>query len=158
MGGYQKEVTAYTGGAGRLSFTFSGYGPCHNTEEVVAAIGYEADGDTANPSGSVFCAHGAGFLVDWDQVPEYMHLESCLETQKDRPDGIAGRPELPTEKVSGQADGAMGRSGKGMDRHGGSGCHPWNAPFYANRRGNSAGTKSGGRAWKNREKSYSVPW
>ena len=47
MGGYQKEVTAYTGGAGRLSFTFSGYGPCHNTEEVVAAIGYEADGDTA---------------------------------------------------------------------------------------------------------------
>ncbi len=91
MGGYQKEVTAYTGGAGRLSFTFSGYGPCHNTEEVVAAIGYDADGDTANPAGSVFCAHGAGFLVEWDQVPGYMHLESCLEPQKDMgPDGIAG--------------------------------------------------------------------
>ncbi|WP_320968037.1 translation factor GTPase family protein [Hungatella hathewayi] len=154
MGGYQKEVTAYTGGAGRLSFTFSGYGPCHNTEEVVAAIGYEADGDTANPSGSVFCAHGAGFLVDWDQVPEYMHLESCLETQKDRADGIAG-----AAGADGRKSQRTGARGDGTERE-----ETWigteevdailERTFYANRRGNSSGTKSG---WKNREKSYSVP-
>lgn len=78
MEGYQKEVTAYTGGAGRLSLTMAGYRQCHNQEEVMEQCGYDPDLDTANPSGSVFCAHGAGFLVDWDQVTDYMHLESVL--------------------------------------------------------------------------------
>ena len=159
MGGYQKEVTAYTGGAGRLSFTFSGYGPCHNTEEVVAAIGYDADGDTANPAGSVFCAHGAGFLVEWDQVPEYMHLESCLEPQKDMgPDGIAGLVGAAARK--GQAP--NGRNDEPESDREWIGTEEVDAilerTFYANRRGNSAGVKSG---WKNREKyrenSHSVP-
>ena len=159
MGGYQKEVTAYTGGAGRLSFTFSGYGPCHNTEEVVAAIGYDPDGDMANPAGSVFCAHGAGFLVEWDQVPEYMHLESCLEPQKDMgTDGIAGLAGAAARK--GQA--ANGRNDEPESDREWIGTEEVDAilerTFYANRRGNSSGVKSG---WKNREKyrenSRSVP-
>ena len=155
MGGYQKEVTAYTGGAGRLSFTFSGYGPCHNTEEVVAAIGYDPDGDTANPAGSVFCAHGAGFLVEWDQVPEYMHLESCLEPQKDMgADGLAGLAGAAARK--GQA--ANGRNDEPESDREWIGTEEVDAilerTFYANRRGNSSGAKSG---WKNREKSFRIP-
>lgn len=81
MDGYQQEVTAYTGGRGRLSCALKGYAPCHNEEEVIEAIGYDADSDTDNPSGSVFCAHGAGFVVNWDEVEDYMHLESCLPSE-----------------------------------------------------------------------------
>lgn len=76
--GYPKEVAAYTKGHGRLLCTWKGYKPCHNAEEVVERIGYEAERDTDNPAGSVFCAHGAGFYVEWDQVKDYMHVESCL--------------------------------------------------------------------------------
>ncbi len=72
---YQKEVTAYSHGSGRIFCTLDGYTPCHNTEEVVASRGYDSEEDLANPTGSVFCAHGAGFLVPWDQVEAYMHLE-----------------------------------------------------------------------------------
>ncbi|MCM1540715.1 MAG: TetM/TetW/TetO/TetS family tetracycline resistance ribosomal protection protein [Blautia sp.] len=75
-GDYQKEVSAYTRGHGRFSCVLKGYEPCHNTEEVLARIGYDPDGDLENPASSVFCAHGAGFLVDWQQVPEYAHVES----------------------------------------------------------------------------------
>ncbi|MDD3796382.1 MAG: NYN domain-containing protein, partial [Lachnospiraceae bacterium] len=73
---YQTEVTAYTRGSGHLFCTLKGYEPCHNGAEVIAAIGYEAEGDLENPTGSVFCAHGAGFVVPWDQVEDYMHLDS----------------------------------------------------------------------------------
>ena len=76
MRDYQKEVTAYTSGRGRLSCTLKGYYPCHNQEEVVEAVGYDPEADLENPTGSVFCAHGAGFVVNWDQVEEYMHVES----------------------------------------------------------------------------------
>ncbi len=72
---YQKEVTAYSHGSGHLSCTPAGYAPCHNTEEVLLERGYDPEEDLANPTGSVFCAHGAGFLVPWDQVEDYMHLE-----------------------------------------------------------------------------------
>ena len=78
---YQQEVTAYTKGTGQLYCTLKGYFPCHNTEEVLEKTGYDPLGDTENPSSSVFCAHGAGFLVEWDKVPDYMHLESCLTTR-----------------------------------------------------------------------------
>lgn len=78
LDGYQTEVTAYTGGLGQMICTLDGYGPCHNEEEIIAAAGYDPDADLANPSGSVFCAHGAGFVVNWDEVKDYMHLESCL--------------------------------------------------------------------------------
>lgn len=80
--GYQTEVTAYTGGRGRLSCTLNGYAPCHNSEEVMAAMGYDPEKDTENTADSVFCAHGAGFVVSWEQVPEYMHLESVLAPKK----------------------------------------------------------------------------
>ena len=79
LSGYQKDVIAYTGGRGRISLTLKGYDLCHNQEEVVAARGYDSELDLANPTGSVFCAHGAGFVVDWDEVEEYMHMERNLD-------------------------------------------------------------------------------
>lgn len=78
MGGYQSEVTAYTRGRGRLSCTLKGYQPCHNAEEVIEAAGYEPDADMENPTGSVFCAHGAGFVVNWDEVDTYAHIQTDL--------------------------------------------------------------------------------
>ena len=78
---YQKEVISYTKGYGRLSCVVHGYGPCHNAEEMIAQIGYDADQDVENPTGSVFCAHGAGLLVPWNQVKDHMHVESILHPQ-----------------------------------------------------------------------------
>ena len=76
LGGYWSEVAAYTQGRGRLSCTVEGYRPCHNEEEVVAAIGYEAERDIANPAESVFCSHGAGVNIPWNEVPDHVHLDS----------------------------------------------------------------------------------
>ena len=82
IAGYQAEVLAYSGGKGRLYTELKGYEPCHNAETVIEAIGYDALRDTQNPCGSVFCAHGAGFVVEWDRVEEYMHLENVLTESK----------------------------------------------------------------------------
>lgn len=76
MKDYSNEVKSYTGGEGRLALEFAGYEPCHNTEEVLAGCSYDPEADTENPSSSVFCAHGAGFVVPWYQVEDYAHLES----------------------------------------------------------------------------------
>lgn len=76
MRGYQQEVTSYSRGRGKLFCTLQGYAACHNAEEVMAAAGYDPEADLENPPSSVFCAHGAGFVVPWDQVEEYMHLEA----------------------------------------------------------------------------------
>lgn len=89
MGGYQKEVTAYTKGRGKLSCTLQGYAPCHNAQEVIAASSYDPEADLSNPTGSVFCAHGAGFVVPWDQVERYMHLESCLKPKLSEEEALA---------------------------------------------------------------------
>ena len=78
MSGYQTEITSYTKGSGRIFCTLKGYAPCRNAEEVIEKIGYRASGDMENPSSSVFCAHGAGFAVEWNEVKKYMHLESVL--------------------------------------------------------------------------------
>ena len=78
MRGCAREVTAYTRGAGRLSCIPKGYAPCHNTPEVLAAIGYNADADVENPADSVFCSHGAGYLVKWDEVPARAHVSGGL--------------------------------------------------------------------------------
>ena len=78
MQGYQKEVLAYSKGMGRLFTTLNGYDICHNEEEIIEASGYDPDRDLENPCGSVFCSHGAGYNVAWNEVPEHMHLESVL--------------------------------------------------------------------------------
>ena len=95
MRGYQTEVSSYTRGLGRLSCTWKGYEPCHNEEETVLALGYDPERDLDNPTGSVFCAHGAGFVVEWDKVEEYMHLENVLpskeETEPEIPAAVSGR-------------------------------------------------------------------
>ena len=85
MRSYPMEVVSYTRGRGHLSLTLDGYRPCHNAQEVIAAIGYEPEHDLDNPADSVFCAHGAGFVVPWDQVRSHMHV--------DRGWGKSTRPE-----------------------------------------------------------------
>ncbi len=82
MRDYPKEVRNYTRGQGDLSFVFQGYAPCHNTEAVLEAADYDPQSDTENPTGSVFCSHGAGFYVPWDQVPDHMHIESQLRKRE----------------------------------------------------------------------------
>lgn len=83
MRSYHADITAYTAGRGRLFCTLKGYEECHNTDEIVQASGYDPEADLDNPCDSVFCAHGAGFLVKWNEVPQYMHLESCLDSESD---------------------------------------------------------------------------
>ncbi len=85
VGGYWTDVAAYTGGRGRFSCSVEGYRPCHNAEEVIAAAGYDPERDVDNPAGSVFCAHGAGFNVPWDQVRAHMHLDSGWRPPKGGP-------------------------------------------------------------------------
>ena len=82
MGGYQTEFASYTGGRGRMFCTLKGYDICHNEEEAVAALGYDPVADVENPPDSVFCAHGAGFVVPWDQVEDYMHVENAYDQGK----------------------------------------------------------------------------
>ena len=82
MRDYQTEVLAYTRGHGRLFMSLKGYEPCHNSEEVIEAIGYHSESDLDNPTSSVFCSHGAGFVVNWNQVEEYMHTESREKMQR----------------------------------------------------------------------------
>lgn len=90
MRDYQRKVWAYTKGRGRITLTLKGYEPCHNAEEVIEEIGYDSERDVDNPTGSVFCAHGAGFLVKWDEVPEYMHIKE---------DFLAEKPGIEQEEV-----------------------------------------------------------
>lgn len=78
MSDYQKEVIAYTAGKGKLFCILKGYEPCHNPEEVISMKNYDAEADLDNPTGSVFCAHGAGFVVDWQDVENYMHIHTEL--------------------------------------------------------------------------------
>ncbi len=90
MRDYQTEVAAYTRGQGRMSCLLKGYEPCHNEAQVIEMTGYDPERDLDNPTGSVFCAHGAGFVVNWDQVEDYMHLENRLvsvepEAEKEEP-------------------------------------------------------------------------
>ncbi len=105
LDGYQTEVTAYTSGLGQLICTLDGYGECHNAEEVIEAAGYDPDADLANPSGSVFCTHGAGFVVNWDEVKDYMHLESCLGSSNGK-----RRTETVVEAGARSSDGQGGGS------------------------------------------------
>lgn len=76
LNGYQMEVSAYTRGRGRLSCRFHGYAPCHNEQEIIESRGYDPEHDPDNPADSVFCAHGAGFIVPWQQVEEFAHVDT----------------------------------------------------------------------------------
>ena len=80
---YAQEVASYPGGRGRLSLEPAGYGPCHNSDAVIAAADYDPEADLENTPDSVFCAHGGGFPVKWNRVAEYMHLPGCLEKPRD---------------------------------------------------------------------------
>jgi ribosomal protection tetracycline resistance protein len=82
MRNYQREVISYTKGQGRLFYSLEGYAPCHNSDEIIKNIGYDSERDISNPTGSVFCANGTGFLVNWDDVKNYMHIESYLQKEK----------------------------------------------------------------------------
>ena len=84
MQGYSREVISYTRGMGSIYYEFKGYDVCHNSEEIIEKIGYNPEADLDNPTGSVFCSHGAGFNVPWDEVYDYMHLESYLSKLEKR--------------------------------------------------------------------------
>jgi len=79
MQNYRSEVISYTHGKGRISLILKGYFPCHNAEKVIEEIGYDCDGDLENTADSVFCSHGAGFVVKWDEVPSYAHISGRKE-------------------------------------------------------------------------------
>ena len=112
MRDYQKEVVSYTRGRGRLTLVFQGYAPCHNTEEILENAGYDPEADNENPTGSIFCSHGAGYYVPWQEVSEHMHISSKLEEYL-RKDKDAG-------EMHEEADG----NGRGVLRNGAAGGSP----------------------------------
>ena len=108
MMGYSNDVTAYTGGLGSFFCTFAGFAPCHNEEEVMVSSGYRPENDMRNPVYSVFCAHGAGFPVDWNEVDKYKHLDVKLKLSGS---GESGWEAVQKEATTGDA--GNGASGKG---------------------------------------------
>ncbi|MCR5830342.1 MAG: TetM/TetW/TetO/TetS family tetracycline resistance ribosomal protection protein [Lachnospiraceae bacterium] len=80
MQGYSREVSSYTKGLGNVYCSFFGYLPCHNADEVIASSGYMPEADLRNPASSVFCAHGSGFVVEWNDVDSYKHLDYDIQT------------------------------------------------------------------------------
>ena len=84
VGDYWSQVAAYTQGRGRFSCRLDGYRPCHNTQQVVEERGYDPDRDVDNPSGSVFCDHGAGVHVPWNEVRSRMHVDSGWLPEEER--------------------------------------------------------------------------
>ena len=110
MRDYTMEVIAYSKGRGRLNCVPGGYEPCHNAEEVIANRGYDPDSDMRNPSGSVFCAHGAGYYVPWNEVDEMAHVETIYSTKKKKPLEVINAPKA--ENTSG---GSNGFGGYGAD-------------------------------------------
>ena len=111
MRGYPSQVAAYGKGRARLSLRLKGYEPCHNAEEVIAASGYDPEADVNHPAGSVFCAHGAGYYVPWQEVAEHMHLPWGWMPGQKRPEpGSTGRP-AGMRSGSGNAGGMAGGFG-----------------------------------------------
>ncbi len=119
MRDYQMEVNSYTRGQGKLTCTFRGYEPCHNAEEIIEEKEYDPESDLENPAGSVFCAHGAGFVVPWDEVPEHMHIESQLKkytepderTAESSPQGAVSGEEAKAPQKAG-ASGGLEKAGR----------------------------------------------
>ena len=108
---YAKEVAAYTKGTGLFSTMPAGYLPCHNQDEVVAACGYRADADLENPTGSVFCEHGAALFVNWDEVDAMAHLEPEASVRADGSIALKGEGAAEEETITGNADSRRNRKG-----------------------------------------------
>ena len=85
MRDYAREVVAYTKGQGRLFCSLAGYRPCHNADEVIQSMRYDPERDADNPTGSVFCSHGSGFYVPWNEVPQYMHIDTSKRNRNAEP-------------------------------------------------------------------------
>ena len=119
--GYNTDLLSYSGGKGRLSCALKGYEPCHNEEEVIESLAYDSEADLDHPAGSVFCAHGAGFMVPWDQVEEYMHIKDRARIW-----GPGGRsePGVFPPFAQGPEQGAAGDWNAGAGTGGGN--HPGN--------------------------------
>ncbi len=100
MHGYALEVKAYTGGSGNLSVSNGGYDKCHNLEEVISAFNYSPTADIRHTPDSVFCAHGSGFVVPWDQVTSYMHIESKLDKKASHLTTMGDMPLPPSSSKS----------------------------------------------------------
>ncbi len=83
LNGYQSEIISYTRGRGRLSCTVSGYRECHNADKIIESIGYDCDSDVENSADSIFCSHGAGYIVKWNETEKHMHIPSCIEKNSD---------------------------------------------------------------------------
>ena len=100
MADYGREVASYTRGLGHLSLTVSGYGPCHNEEEVLAASSYSPENDIRNTPDSVFCSHGSGVVVPWNEVKAMAHVPSVLEPVKELTDEqIRNRAKTRTQEM-----------------------------------------------------------
>ena len=99
MRDYQTQVTSYTKGRGRLFCSLKGYAPCQNQDEIVEEIGYDSERDLDNPTGSVFCAHGAGYNVPWQEVPEHMHIEAQLPKILEERKRLAGETEKSLDET-----------------------------------------------------------
>ncbi|MCD8354684.1 MAG: TetM/TetW/TetO/TetS family tetracycline resistance ribosomal protection protein [Clostridiales bacterium] len=97
MGDYQTQVAAYTRGRGRLSCALQGYRPCHNQDEVVAQIGYDPEADVENTPDSVFCSHGVGTIVKWDQVKDHLHLDSGVSFENEADEEPNPVPSAPRQ-------------------------------------------------------------
>lgn len=120
MRGYQTELLSYSGGCGRLFCSLKGYEPCHNAEEVIEQLAYDPERDPDNPASSVFCAHGAGYVVAWQDVERYMHLESVLVKRSKTGNDIDYYSQFCDRKTeAGQGDRRSG-SGKESGQNGGS--------------------------------------
>lgn len=105
MQNYQREVISYTRGHGKLFCTLKGYELCHNEEEVIAEIGYDSESDLENPTGSVFCSHGAGFVVPWSEVPAYAHIEY----EKKKEETLEEEPITPIKERKAYLEGVIGQ-------------------------------------------------
>lgn len=169
LGDYAEQLSAYTKGRGRLLFEMGGYRPCHNMEEVVAEFGYDPDADKRNPTSSVFCSHGAGMIVPWYQVRDYMHVDTGWREGVTSEDGMfrqsgasrSGAVNAESERRYTEA----GTSTNGIVEGGGLGeasAHLQNdaTAYYANAGYGAAGMRAGSaakpaedtRSFKEREK------
>lgn len=153
--GYAKELAAYTKGHGKLFCTWKGYKACHNTEEVVKKIGYDAERDTDHPAGSIFCAHGAGFYVEWDEVKDYMHVESCFRRGKPEEEGSSARRGDGTGDVLLQARRKRGK-GQGADSGQWLGTEEVDAILEKTLYANKKAGKAAGKGFGNRNDGASV--